>query len=292
MAQGLKFDFFKNKYGRELLIDCLILGKTKKFLADEPPYTVSFHEIIFITEGEGIFKFDTHTMPFKPGTVLFLQPDKWRQWVHFEDKPDGYVILFEEDFIATFFNDIDFLYRFHFFYTLENRTSVQLDPETFKNLTEKLKEIRKEIRQLGDDSDHLLRAILYYVLIKLNRSYKEKYKLHGEFFEEPLILTFRRLLEKHIREFKTVAGYADLRQVSKTHLNSQLKKHFNKNCSDIIKDRLLKEIKRELLFSRKNVAEICYELNFSEPSNLNRFFKKRTGMTPQEFRQAKLNESS
>ena len=33
------------------------------------------------------------------------------------------------------------------------------------------------------------------------------------------------------------------------------------------------------------VSEIAYGLNFSDPSNFNRFFKSITGLSPQQYRQ-------
>lgn len=280
----MKFEFNKNKYGRELLIDCLVLEKTKEFKHEEAPFLITFHEILFITSGTGEFLMDNQRLSFEPGTVLFLPPNKWRKWESYDVPPTGFILLFEEDFIATFFNDIDFLYRFHFFYSLQSKSSVKLEMETFRNLVLKVQEIKAEIQGLRGDSDHLLRSLLYYILISLNRVYEEQHEVHGEFFEDTLTLTFRRLLEKRITHVHRVSDYAELLGVSKSHLNSTLKKHFNKSASDIIKDRLLTEIKRELLFGKKSISEICYSFNFSEPSNFNRFFKARTGYTPIEFR--------
>jgi len=42
-------------------------------------------------------------------------------------------------------------------------------------------------------------------------------------------------------------------------------------------------MKDYLIHSELTVAEIAYELNFSEPNHLMRFFKNQTGMTTTEF---------
>ena len=60
--------------------------------------------------------------------------------------------------------------------------------------------------------------------------------------------------------------------------------YYGKSCSEIIKDRLTTEIKKALMFSDKTVSEIAYDLNFSEPGNMNRFFKKMVNITPLEHR--------
>ena len=269
----MKFDFNKYKYKRELLIDCVEIVATKDFAPQEAPYFVTFYEMIFLTKGKGVFQLDQEKMPFGAGSVLLLPPNKWRHWLEVDEIPTGYFLIFEEDFIAEFFNDAFFLYRFHFFYNTESPSYINASPDLFHELLGSLAEIQQELQQLRTDSKHFLRSLLYYSLIHINRAYQEQFQIQGQFFEDQLILRFRRLLEKNIRSAHKVSEYAKRLQVSKSHLNRVLKKQFGKSCSEIIKNRLLVEIKRDLLYTDASISEISYDLNFSEPSNFNRFFK-------------------
>jgi len=280
----MKFNFEKNKYGEELLIDCGLISKTKGFIRDETPFYVSFHEIIFITQGKGRFKLDDEEIPFERGTILLLPQNKWRQWAVIDEPMDGYFLIFEEEFIATFFNDALFLYRFHYFYNNSTPSFIQTGEAVFRAMTVKLDEIQTELQGLRKDSHHLLRSILYYLLIQINRIYEQAFNLNDELFQEGLTLRFRRLLEQNIRDKQKVSDYAEMLGVSKSHLNKVLNRYFGKSCSEIIKERLVADIKKELLFSSKSISEIGYGLNFSEPGNLIRFFKKMTQTTPREYR--------
>ncbi|MCP4116925.1 MAG: helix-turn-helix domain-containing protein [Desulfobacteraceae bacterium] len=280
----MKFKFKKNKYGKELLIDCGLISGTKDFVKDETPFFVSFHEIIFITKGKGRFKLDDEEIPFERGTLLLLPRNKWRQWAVIDELIDGYFLIFEEEFIANFFNDALFLYRFHYFYNNSTPSFIQTDEEIFGQMTVKLGEIQMELKELRNDSHHFLRSILYYLLIRINRIYEREFNLNDELFQEGLTLRFRKLLERNFRDRQRVSDYADMLQVSKSHLNKVLNIYFGKSCSEIIKERLVADIKKELLFSNKSIAEIGYGLNFSEPGNLIRFFKKMTRTTPREYR--------
>jgi AraC-like DNA-binding protein len=47
---------------------------------------------------------------------------------------------------------------------------------------------------------------------------------------------------------------------------------------------LVQEAKAVLKYTDASIAEIAYQLNFSEPASFNRFFKKMTGETPLVFR--------
>ena len=50
---------------------------------------------------------------------------------------------------------------------------------------------------------------------------------------------------------------------------------FGVSAIHLLKQRLLEELKNELLFSNLNVSQLADEFHFSDPSHLMRFFKKR-----------------
>ena len=55
----------------------------------------------------------------------------------------------------------------------------------------------------------------------------------------------------------------------------------------LIRQRVLSEAKRQLVFTNQPIHEISYDLAFSDPSHFTRFFRKQTGMTPQAFREGR-----
>ncbi len=285
----MKFKFKRNKYGKELLIDCEKISEVENFTKDDTPFMVNFHEIFFLTKGKGVFRLDDERIKFSENSVLLLPPNKWRQWEHVDEEIDGYFLIFEEDFISSFFNDPFFLYRFHYFYNSASPSNVNLSEEEAQAFCKYLEDVKKELASLHSDSDHLLRAILYLILISINRIYSSQFKIAGQFFENNLTLRFRKLVEKNIREHSDVSFYAAHLQVSKSHLNKTLQEHLGQSTSKLIRQRLITEAKRELLYSDLSVAEIAFELNFSEPSNFNRLFKDFVGITPKAFRELNSN---
>ena len=64
-----------------------------------------------------------------------------------------------------------------------------------------------------------------------------------------------------------------------SHSITQSKAQFGVSATHLIKQRLLEELKNELLFSNRTVSEMADDFNFSDPSHLMRFFKQQTGKT-------------
>lgn len=96
----------------------------------------------------------------------------------------------------------------------------------------------------------------------------------------------------HIAEKQRVADYAEMLGISRISLNKAVKEQFNLTATHLLKQRLLLEIKNYLIHSKLTISEIAYELNFSEPNHLMRFFKTQTGMTTSQFLQenSKISE--
>lgn len=110
--------------------------------------------------------------------------------------------------------------------------------------------------------------------------------LHQEKEADKLIyFRFKKLLNQHYKTQRTVQYYADLLAVSSKKLNSVTKKHCRETAINVIHNRILTEIKRQLLFSDLSHKQIAFDLGFSSPSALNKFVKAKLKETPTELQQ-------
>jgi AraC family transcriptional regulator, transcriptional activator of pobA len=275
--------FIKRKYGKELLIDCSLYSNSKGTLPKHP-YIVDFYGIFIITNGSGSILLDNYIIPFSKGSLLFFQPNQVRQWQNVSSDFDGYFLIFKNEFIESFFQDSFFIYRFQFFHNATISYSLECKPDFLSSLVDFCKTINNELANLQEDSHHFLRSILYNILIQINRKYIEQYRLSVNLFQNNIGLQLKKLLEVKIRNYQRVEDYADFLKISRAHLNNISKQAFGLPVSVLIKERLLTEIKRELLFTNKSIKEISFEMNFSDVSNFIRFFKKHSGSNPCKYR--------
>jgi AraC family transcriptional activator of pobA len=104
---------------------------------------------------------------------------------------------------------------------------------------------------------------------------------------DPEVEALRLLVETHFREQRLIRFYAEKLAMTPDRLNDHVKRAIGVTVGHLIRQRLLTEAQRELVFSGRPIHEIAYDLLFSDPSHFTRFFRKSTGMTPQAFREGR-----
>src|SRR5262249_56304063 len=101
---------------------------------------------------------------------------------------------------------------------------------------------------------------------------------------DPTVEALRRLIEDHFRRERLIPFYAARLAMTPDRLNDRVKRAIGVTAGHLIRQRLLTEAKRQLVFTNQAITEISYDLGFSDPSHFARFFRKNTSMTPLDFR--------
>ena len=109
-----RYTFYKTKYGSELLVDVVELKYVKRFLTKGTVHTLTYYDITFVTEGEGNFSIDNQTHKAVPCDVLFSKPGEIRNW-DTGHIVNGYALIFEDEFLSSFFKDPLFVQHLSFF---------------------------------------------------------------------------------------------------------------------------------------------------------------------------------
>lgn len=283
------YHFNKEKYKNGILMDLGSSQDVPQFNFSEEPHYTTFYEIIVIKKGNGIIFIDDIKIDFKEGTFLFISPNQKRKWLINNSKIEVNFIIFEQSFLNDFFSDKYFVYRLHYFYTKQIAPYIQPSIRLFSFENDIFEEIQTELNNSKKDSVHLLRSILYYILVKLNRYFCDFHCINSTIHENELAIKFKDLLQKNIRQVQTINEYCQMLNTSRITLNASVKKQFGITATDLLHAHLLYEIKDQMLFTSKTIAELAYDFNFSEPQHLNRFFKRLTAQTPLEFRTAYQN---
>ncbi len=100
----------------------------------------------------------------------------------------------------------------------------------------------------------------------------------------PFFFSFRSLLEKNYNSHHRVVDYLQLLNVSPAQLNKLCRLYMGITAQQMIHHKQISEAKRLLRATTEAISDIAYRLNFSDPSNFNRFFRSITGLSPRQYR--------
>lgn len=275
--------FHKTECGVDFLINVLPSDEVKESYLNSGIYDTDYLEIAFIKKGSGHVILNHHKIEISDNSIIFLSPFQKREWNLNSEGLDFVILVFQEDFLNDFFSDKLFAYRLLYFYQLECPLNMQIDDALMERYFSLLAEIKSELVRTRIDSVHIIRSLIYYLLQKLNREYSQINHLAVEKNEQNDAFAFKQLIEIHIKEKQRISDYTELLHINRIALNKAVKNQFNVTATHLLKQRLLIEIKDYLIHSKLTVAEIAYQLNFSEPNHLMRFFKKQTGLTTSDF---------
>lgn len=275
--------YSKSSCGVDFLLNTAESSEKTGWFNLDKRYKTDFFEFYFFRKAEGYMLLAGRKIILHPNMVLVISPFQLQEWHVDLDKLDYTFLIFQEEFINNFLSDKYFMYRLLYCYQHDYPTFFDMSTEEMAPLLSQLLQMKKELRNPIADSYHMIVACLYQFLLLLNRFYANRFDLP---FDPPLnnyAYQYKELLEKNISEKTRVADYAEMMNISRVTLNKAVMREFGLSAVHLLKQRLLQEVKSDLLFTGLSVKEIAYRLHFSESNHLMRFFKQMTGQTISEF---------
>lgn len=242
----------------------------------------NFYHLVFFTKGSGSHTIDFKRFTLVPGQIYFMVPGQVHSW-DFTGEVDGFVVNFTESFFKTFLLNPDYIIGFSFFNGVATDNVVNLGSDisvTVRTLFERMLLLASKE---GFQKD-MLRVLLLELFMLIEG---EAVTVRNESIQPhnyALIRNYQKLVEQHFLALRLPKEYAEILSVTPNYLNAACKAHLGMQAGEIIRNRVILEAKRLLVNLTLNVAEVGYALNFSDNSYFTKFFRKHTGMTPDEFR--------
>lgn len=254
------------------------------------PHKHTFYHLVLFTKGSGTHSIDFKTFDVLPYQIYFMIPGQVHSW-NFEGEADGYVIHFSLAFFQSFLLKNEYLDQFPFFSGITDDAVIQIQPPLQQKVVGLFEEIITESENPGQMGIDLVRALMLQVFILLSRINTNDKEKQLPAYNYTLLKTFQKLIEKNFATLKLPRDYAELLYITPNHLNAICNDLLGISAGEVIRNRILLEAKRLLINLDLTIAEIGYQLNFSDNSYFTKFFKKYTGLTPEEFRRRALKQS-
>jgi len=249
-------------------------------LPTDHPHRHTYCEILFFETGSGFHEIDFHTHSIHAPCVHFIEPGKVHLLTPTEDCV-GYIITFPEEYSKFYSIGKDSQFATRWMQNWKNPI-VNLTEKSFQYFRNLLENMLTDYLEGGEERNSALAAYLHVFLGKC-------LTVGGRLTQDPepvndIPTRFQELVEKHYRELHSVHEYAEMLAVTADYLGKAVKKALNTTASDYILNRLLLEAKRLVVYTNLTSKEIAYELHIEDPSYFSRMFKRKTGLSPNEYR--------
>ena len=146
-----------------------------------------------------------------------------------------------------------------------------------------MKQIFTEFAGRNFGRAHVLRALSATMVGLVARELSQDARGRGA-ANSDLVRRFEALVEQHHLKRWTVSDYARVLSVSPTHLNRVTRVATGDTASHLILNRLIREARRNLVYTNLPVSKIAYALGFDDPAYFSRVYAAATGLSPRAFR--------
>ena len=252
---------------------------------------LDFYKISYKKSLTGKIKYGQNYYDFDEGGLSFISPNQVISSSEEEKDYSGYTLLFHPDFIRNYQLGTK-IKNFGFFSYSVNEALFLSDKEkqiifsVFENIKEELN------GTIDDFSQDVMVSQIEVLLNYSNRFYKRQF-ITRKTVNNELLTEMEELLNEYFDKEETINNglptveyLAEQLNVSPRYLSDMLRSFTGQNAQQHIHGKLIEKAKEYLTATNLSVSEIAYQLGFEQPQSLNRLFKKKTNLTPVEFKQS------
>jgi len=256
--------------------------------------STGFYSIMHKNLCPGTMRYGRNYFDFQEGSLFFMSPNQ----VVSMEAPDvtkdvyGWGLFFHPELIRR--TSLNTKMKDYHFFTYDLHEALHISEKEQTRLENIIEDIDAELNQnIDKHSKTLIVSSIELLLNYCNRYYDRQFITRTE-TNKDVIADFERLLKDYFNSgdlpatgLPSVSMFAEQLHLSPNYLSDLLKKETGKNVTEHIQYHIIELAKEKLLISSVSVSEIAYNLGFEYPQYFSKMFKKKTGMTPLEYR--KLN---
>jgi len=241
-------------------------------------------QILVIARGGGEMTYETATIPFEAPCAILTPATVAHGYRFRAEETEGFVVSFTEDEVQGIGERSgEALARLR---ALSTDPVVSFGEAEVARVMTLCNALNEESFLAREGYRLAMRGYLVLVAIEIERLAASRARTGAMTLKvaDPTVEALRQLVETHFRTERLLNFYAAKLAMTADRLNDHVKRATGVTAGHLIRQRVLTEAKRQLVFTNQPIHEIAYDLAFSDPSHFARFFRKQTGSTPQDFR--------
>ncbi len=246
------------------------------------PEQVDAYSIYWIKEGKGTYNIDFESYSFDDNVLFFLSPGQIFA-VDSEKIKEAYKISFIRDFYCIQTHDKEVSCNGVLFNNIYETPFVKPTETAIKKLDFIITNLIEEFQQEETAQYDMLQAYLKQFIVLSVRIKKEDFNIKDD-PQTKLFKDFSLLVDLNFKQEHSVTYYAERLGLSPKSITKHFQKNGSASPSDYIKNRVLLEAKRQLIYTDDSVKQIAYDLGFNDPAYFTRFFTKSAQKSPLQFK--------
>ena len=258
-----------------------------------PEYrTFGFYAISIKKNYAGKFRYGQRYYDFDSGVMVFIAPNQVLAFKHGDILPPaGMTLLFHPDFLAGY--PLAKTLKGYGFFSYEVNEALHLSEQEEAILENIFKNIEREYHNNIDKySQDVIVAQIELLLQYSNRFYNRQF-ITRKIANNEILIRLENVLadcftDKNLSKngLPTVQFISEQLHVSPNYLLDMLRSITGQTTQQHIHNKLIEKAKELLTLTSLSVSEIAYLLGFEYPQSFNKLFKKKTDVSPLEFRQS------
>jgi AraC family transcriptional activator of pobA len=236
-------------------------------------------------------KYGRNQYDYEESSLLFIAPG---QVFGFENKlkmiqPSGWALCFHPDLIRGTY--LAKSIRSFGFFTYDSNEALHVSVKECDELLSCLHKIQQEITQSLDKHSRTIVVNNIELFLNYCSRFYDRQFVTREFVNKDILTKFEELVDNYFNLNKSkeyglpsVSYFAKELHLSPKYFGDLIKKETGYSAQDFIHLKLIDASKEKVFNTSKTISEIAYDLGFKHPSHFTRFFKKKLGKSPIEYR--------
>ncbi|ULG71402.1 transcriptional regulator AryK [Macrococcus brunensis] len=231
--------------------------------------------LILILKGEMNCTINEVQGSYSAGDIILLNH---RDSYSFSHLADAYISLNIRYFFIKKMIDHYALQSFDF-------TSVSMNHQFHVKLQDILAKIGMiSLRKISNYRLHIEQQIMELLLTLSRNVPRIQTRMNEEDSTDIRLMRVRQYIDEHYHETINLQQVADLVDLSPAYLSKLFRQKMNTGFNHYVSSVRLEQVLIDLTYTQTAITDIALKNGFSNSAILSRFFKKRMGMTPSEYR--------
>jgi AraC family transcriptional activator of pobA len=236
--------------------------------------------------GQQYYDYDKGVMTFvAPKQVLSLDPEQ----TDILSPATGYALFIHPDFLYK--HPLATVIKTYGFFSYTVNEALHLSAKEEKDIEGLFQKIDDEYQHIDRHTQEIILSQIELLLKYSNRFYERQF-LTRKAVNHDVLSKMELLLNTYFEDQAalkdgppSVELLASQLNLSPHYLSDLLRSLTGQSAQQHIQEKLIEKAKEYLSTTNLSVAEIAYHLGFEYPQSFNKLFKKKTAVSPLEFRQ-------